>query len=375
MMMSNGGQLIRKEDNGRVFGSGHGESRQRANISFVNLWSLFYGDCNLSLMDVFSYWTDHRVSNYICEELICEIFERLPAKPLIRSRSLSKSWYSHIASSDFIRRHKLRHANKAPKVLIRHVTYGDKVIQDQVINQDISHRCLCHLACTRFLLKTGGRIAIQELNDDIYTLHSEDQLLMYPECVNMSVPAVKFPVGKGNIAGSCNGIICLLNNGKGISLWNPSIRRILTLPDNPFVRTSFETIVTVGFGFDPIIDNYKIVKVSIENLPYTTHNFFVYSMKTETWCAIASPSTTFHDVVSRSCFVNGILHWLVSCDPDDRGVTCYILTFDLSTHVFGMISVPDHLGYLTELTVINSSLAVVSSADDDSYWTGPSLNF
>ena len=204
------------------------------------------------------------MSNYLCEELICEIFERLPIKSLIRFRSLSKSWYSHIASSDFIRRHKLRHADKTPKVLIRHLIYGEKVIQDQVINRDISYRCFANLACTRFLLKTSGCVVIQELNHDkIYTLHSEDQLLMHPESVNyMSVPAMKFPVGKGDIAGSCNGIICLLETGKGtISLWNPSIRRILTLPDNPFVRTSFETFVKVGFGFDPIIDNYKIVKI------------------------------------------------------------------------------------------------------------------
>ncbi|KAI3524342.1 hypothetical protein L1887_02995 [Cichorium endivia] len=146
------------------------------------------------------------MSDYLCEELIIKIFKRLPPKSLLRFRSLSKSWYSCISSPDFIRKHTLQ---SPQKLLIRHRT------------------------------RLG----------DFCTLDSQDKFGI----------SVKFPYDKQcHIVGLCNGVLCLVDLKENrISLWNPSIRRKLTLPGCP--RTS--SYMTIGFGFDPITDDYKIVSV------------------------------------------------------------------------------------------------------------------
>ncbi|KAJ0453926.1 putative F-box domain-containing protein [Helianthus annuus] len=52
------------------------------------------------------------MSNDLCEELIVDIFSRLPTKSLLRFRSVSKSLYACIGSPEFIRLHALRSPEK-----------------------------------------------------------------------------------------------------------------------------------------------------------------------------------------------------------------------------------------------------------------------
>ncbi|CAH1426644.1 unnamed protein product [Lactuca virosa] len=124
------------------------------------------------------------MSSYLCEELIVEIFTRLPSKSLLRFRSLSKLLYCIICSPDLICVHTFR---SPQKLLIRHRNHYKK-----------------------------------EYTENFYTLHSEDQLAW---CTSGGYLEIH------------------------ISLWNPSIRRKLNLPDCPLRR--FHT----GFGFDPITDD------------------------------------------------------------------------------------------------------------------------
>ncbi|CAI9285752.1 unnamed protein product [Lactuca saligna] len=92
------------------------------------------------------------------------------------------------------------------------------------------------------------------------------------------------------------------------SLWNPSIRRKLTLPDCPRRCSS---VVEIGFGFDSITDDYKIVSISNPEYGGNAGTSFVYSIKTSSWCEIASPTPFIGDMMtSKACFVNGTLHWL-----------------------------------------------------------------
>ncbi|GKC92820.1 F-box/kelch-repeat protein-like protein [Tanacetum coccineum] len=258
------------------------------------------------------------MSDYVSDDLINDIFERLPAKSLLRFRSLSKSWCSHIQSPDFIHRHALRSRKKTPKILIRHSTLCDR----------------------KYI--------------DMYTIHSEDQFVSSnPVWLDVSIPAVKFPKGMGNrligkIVGSCNGVLCLFHYNKNtISLWNPSIRHVTTLPSAP----NHHRASLVGIGFDPSIDDYKIVRISHKRS-------FVSTLKTRVWCPIASPTT---EVRGRqefcACFFNGALHWVV--EYYNYEISQYILTFHLKTHVFGKIFLPDPNWLTRELTIINGSLAVI----------------
>lgn len=103
--------------------------------------------------------------DHLCDELIGEIFEKLPVKSLLRLRSLSKSWCFSIDSPDFILRYTHRIMKSPQKVLIKHLLPCDQTKTD----------------------KTEG----------IYTLHSKVQL---PLCTRRGYKgAVKFPLARMKI--------------------------------------------------------------------------------------------------------------------------------------------------------------------------------
>ncbi|KAK9078848.1 hypothetical protein SSX86_002906 [Deinandra increscens subsp. villosa] len=272
------------------------------------------------------------MSGEVSNDLLVDIFERLPPKSVIQLRSLSKYWHSRIATPEFVRNYNLRHSkNPDQKVLIRHLTY-----------------------CGNYEFK------------DIYTLHDGDQLPLDPGSGYTGIPGVEFPHGTKQIIGSCNGILCLQDNRNNICLWNVSIRRELIVPSCP-LKSSSHTIS--GFGFDPIAYDYKVVAI-----PYSTcykshenNNTFIYSLKTDSWSRIPSPSSRFYNMKSeKACFFNGILHWVVEGyvnklsteDPKDHTWSCFILTLDLSTCVFGHIVFRTNWR-IKQLTTVNGCLTVV----------------
>ncbi|KAI3753739.1 hypothetical protein L2E82_25800 [Cichorium intybus] len=276
------------------------------------------------------------MSDYVCEELILEIIKRLPPKSLLRFRSLSKSLCSYISSPDFINMHTFQ---SPQKILFAHVNNSDNIV---------------------------------------YTLHGEDELplCLCPErgYIGITTTTASFPCKPSfRIVGSCNGTFCLRTE-KHLILWNPSIRRKLNVPECecPEIPVSERSFAMFGFGFDPISDDYKIVRVS-----YAKVGSYVYAVKTGTWCEISSPKPRFSFVASEAFLFNGVLHWVVCVHdydkesqynnlPDD-----YILTFDLSTHVFGIIPLhgPPRHSFSTGLTTIQDSLALISYGTDiDDTW-------
>ncbi|MFS8014792.1 putative F-box domain-containing protein [Helianthus anomalus] len=117
------------------------------------------------------------MSNDLCEELIVEIFSRLPSKSLLRLRSVSKSLCSYISSPDFIRLHALR---SPKKVMITHTT---------------NYR--------------GGFNARR-----MYTLHSEGQLMLDNPYIGVTPVQYPFSTSTDIVVGSCNGIVCVDNTLK-----------------------------------------------------------------------------------------------------------------------------------------------------------------
>ncbi|MFS8014795.1 putative F-box domain-containing protein [Helianthus anomalus] len=182
----------------------------------------------------------------LCEDLlIVEIFSRLPSKSLLRFRSVSKSLCACIGSPDFIRLHKLR---SPPKKLLSDNPY----------------------------------VGITPVNGP---------------------SSLRKPFY--HIFGSCNGIICLhehCSRKRILCLWNPSIRRKV---DGPFLGHCW----VYGFGFDPIIDDYKLLRIDKDD-----YSSCVYTLKTRTWRKIASPTGKFLFVGDHLCrfnLFNGLLHWAV----------------------------------------------------------------
>ncbi|KAI3698882.1 hypothetical protein L2E82_42776 [Cichorium intybus] len=262
---------------------------------------------------------------HLCEELIIEILTRLPPKSLLRFRSVSKSLRSCIDSPEFMRMHTCR---SPQSVVMRHLVR--KGSRDEY-------------GCIAFC-----------------TLHTEDQLPLRGGYIGIT--AVNFPCRSVSITGSCNGIMSLFEYQKGIIyLWNPSVMRQLTLPDCPRRCTQG---ICIGIGFDPITDDNKIVSIPL--LGGTAESAFVYAMKTRAWCPIASPVPLYTAVFSTSYYLNGVLHWVVGTFEDGEYLR-YIMTLDLSTHVFGMIDLPKPTWETLNLSTIQGSLAVSSTLIVDTW--------
>nr|XP_043613721.1 F-box/kelch-repeat protein At3g23880-like [Erigeron canadensis] len=257
------------------------------------------------------------MADHLCEELTDEIFLRLPIKSLLRFRCLSKYWFSRIASPDFIRTHKLRSVNTPWKLLVKYHHWFYR-------------------------------------GTDIYSLFSENKLSLDYRTADQSTNVAKLDLPTPidfEIVGSCNGVFCVVDKEKKFSLWNPSIGRKLTIPV-PLNYIEKGHDLALGFGVDPVTDDYKIVIIS-----YLKTDPLVYSMKTDTWSLINSPTMMLKNVLSRrACLVNGTLYWVIKRNPN--GIC--IMTFDLSTYVCGTVEFPEPWCDRRKLMmVVKDSLALV----------------
>ncbi|CAH1414312.1 unnamed protein product [Lactuca virosa] len=266
----------------------------------------------------------------LCEELMVEILTRLPPKSLLRFRSVSKSIRACIDSPGFIRKHTCR----SPQRLV-----------------------LIHVLYNKYLQENGDAL--------FCTLHAQDQLPL-PLCGGyIGITPLQYPRRKASLIGFCNGIFLLFGYENGvISLWNPSIKRLLTLPACPR-RLIYG--LGYGLGFDPMTDDNKVVSIPANGNTRILESSFVYATKTGAWHPIDSRMPLYSRVLSRACYLNGVLHWVVGCCfPDSEDIQFhYIMTFDLSTHVFGIIDLPKPSWLTQQLQIIQGSLAVLSGNDSD----------
>ncbi|KAL4582233.1 hypothetical protein LXL04_006777 [Taraxacum kok-saghyz] len=199
--------------------------------------------------------------------------------------------------------------------------------------------------------------------EGFYTLHSQDQLPLCPTRGYIGIPQLEFPFTYSTIVGSCDGIICLFDyNDNHISLWNPSIRRTLILPDCP--RRCYSAS-EIGFGYDPITDDHKVVSVP-GVIGEHVELAYVYSIKKNAWCAVSSPMPVYRRVSlkSRACFVSGALHWLVQLYGARE---FFIMKFDLSKHVFSRVPSPEPR-WTKGPTAVHGCLAVVTEQSLTENW-------
>lgn len=203
--------------------------------------------------------------------MIPEVLLHLPVKHLLRIRCVCKSWCSLIDSISFIKRHLQRNieCNPDAHVIIRSCPRGDSFFLADV-------HSLCDFPVVR-------------IDDPVKTYLSGAEFL-----------------------GSCNGLVCLLRNNNDILLWNPATRkcRELPLPTNiplPFIPKKCSII---GFGYDHVSDDYKVVRID------DTHIWgmmvTVYSLKYNSWTQAETIPSGTRITAKRGMYANGSLYWLAN---------------------------------------------------------------
>lgn len=158
---------------------------------------------------------------------------------------------------------------------------------------------------------------------------------------------------------SCNGLVCLFGCPDDIVLWNPLIRKFLTLPepsvsDRIRIDVSEHFCYAHGLGFDRRNNDYKVIRIVYRKrehgLVILPGEAEVFSLSKRCWRSIKGPTvwapeTTYLRRVNRHmskvretrllpAYVNGVVHWI-----------CFgaLLLFDMSDEVFRNMKLPHGL--------------------------------
>ncbi|KAJ6948410.1 hypothetical protein NC651_002678 [Populus alba x Populus x berolinensis] len=258
------------------------------------------------------------MSSFLPQDVLTDILARLPLKTILQCRCVSKTWYSLISSTTFA----THHLNKTTKTK----------------NSDI-------------LL---FRYCPEESNGEIehYFLYPDEG---FPDnhLEELDCPFKSTCFGFSNIVGSCDGVFCLLDRdfvyNDRAALWNPSIRKTVSIPRPNVTFTSHGSFVnSLGFGFDSISNDYKLVRVvylqdcsfGFDEVPPLVE---VYSMRRGCWRMITNDLKYVIREQSPCAFLNGTCHWF-GYDSMERDEPRHAaVAFNLGDEVFVQMAVPDCL--------------------------------
>ncbi|KAL5550028.1 hypothetical protein UlMin_000204 [Ulmus minor] len=153
--------------------------------------------------------------------------------------------------------------------------------------------------------------------------------------------------------GTCNGLLAILNNINGdkqdIALWNPFTRRYKMLPELEIGFYDFACYSNniYGFGYDPISDDIKFVRIIFMYkgvmlvLSFEVH---IYSLKTKIWRRVDDfpyKLDNYNVHFSDGILVNYTLHWLL-LPKQKSDVPELIVAFDLVAEKFLEVPLPDY---------------------------------
>jgi F-box interacting protein len=277
------------------------------------------------------------------QELIAEILYTLPAESLVRFQCVSKAWFSLINDPYFIKMH--LHTNRQ-RILIGKKRKSNRWPEEH----------------------------------NLVKISNEDRL-GYPVKIFPPLYRSENVKYRTSVTGSCNGLVCIVffcnrkygSHDDQIVIWNPSIRKHKKVPFNPVEEKHRLGGLGDGFhfafGYDPVNNDYKLLKIiKFVGLKYDRRSK-VYSMKANSWRRLEDQlpyKERFTISSPQPVFTNGAFHWLVESITGART----LLTMDLTTEKFEVQTLPFKLHSLGNLVVLEGSLCVsaYTQARDIDFW-------
>ncbi|XP_054776358.1 putative F-box protein At5g62660 isoform X2 [Prosopis cineraria] len=260
---------------------------------------------------------------FLPEEIIRNILKRLPAKSLIRFRRVCKQWRNLFKTPSFIEEHLNHTSHQNPSLLLQRNDLW-------LLNRDMQ------------LDKVDNATLIDSSNTF-------------------------------RVVGSSNGLLCVWVDHYIISpsllLWNPATREVRQVPPS---ITGADSPFSIGFGFSPIVNDYKIVVTYDSVCPYEVLLVVVYSLSSGSWKEVEYGIEGV-GLCSESITVNGAMFWFGFGRKQDTD-TYYevIVSFDIANEVFALISIPAWSTSISRsgFTVYENKLAVLSfpAIQDSESW-------
>ncbi|KAL8051773.1 hypothetical protein ABFX02_06G170600 [Erythranthe guttata] len=225
---------------------------------------------------------------FIPDEILLEIFSRLPAKSIVKYRSLSKKWRTILSTKHFVKSHLARKPHQESFIYI---------------------------------------------SSEYLTVHSIDKIEGAAAVVSRKI---ELPNKCMRVVGSCDGLVLLRNDEGGIFLLNPvTLQFASVLPASP---TQALIHFKFGFGYDSSVDDYKIFRYYVRDLIVPGVFLDVYYVRGGFWKSVENPAyIPNHFEIGHGAFLNGAIHWLATkpVELDYR-----ITAFDFAREVFDEIPLP-----------------------------------
>ncbi|XP_047335427.1 F-box protein CPR1-like [Impatiens glandulifera] len=294
------------------------------------------------------------------DDIRYEILSRLPVKTLLRFRVISRLWLTIIGSPNFIKWH-LKQSVKTKNNLNLIMSYYRPGLS--VFSR------LCRLDLDSIeALEGDGILQLVEINDNPLRHHRY----------------------KNRIWGTCDGLLCISNTKQAILSWNPSTRIVggpvnhsnqnycvrdyidIVVLWNPSTKKSIELPFalieiknarhrhlyrTYGFGYDNTNDDYKVVRVVVDQDIVLNYEVKVYSLRSNSWhTADKFPNQDPNLIGIRNSVAGGAMHW-ISVDADFNSS---IIAFDLGLETYRVIQLPvcRDLDFYTYLTSFGGCLSL-----------------
>ncbi|PSS29074.1 F-box protein [Actinidia chinensis var. chinensis] len=257
-------------------------------------------------------------------EIVADILSRLPVKPLLCFRSVSKPWCALIDSPDFIKTHLSRSIQTQTDLSL-------------ILSDTIEPRL--HSLC----------------------LDSLDR------AIELNPPLRK---NRTQVWGSSNGLLCLANAAHDVVLWNPWTKKYHKLPvspvENPSYVYNYKTLV-YGFGYDSVFDDYKVVKIMQFHVvkpegACMDSEVYVFSLKSNSWRTVSNLPFSLALGQDHGLLARGALHWdAIVGEGDEPSI---VVAFDIAREGYFLLPQPEYedpnFGFLS-LGVLEGCLCVLCS--------------
>jgi len=171
------------------------------------------------------------------------------------------------------------------------------------------------------------------------------------------------------ILGPCNGVVCLTTfaGSSTIVLCNPSMKEFRVIPQPSYKNDHF---CNLGFGFDPLKNDYKVVRFAVRSRNFDIKGFDekveIYNMRTDSWREVDTESPVKSGFLCShhlSASWNGNFYWYAN--RRDGGPAA-ILAFSMTDEVFKELPVPEVCLFMApyhqtgmKLFILKDSLALV----------------
>ncbi|PRQ23698.1 putative F-box domain-containing protein [Rosa chinensis] len=219
------------------------------------------------------------------EDLLIQILLRVPARPLVRFKCVSKHWLSLISDPKFCHRHTLQNPNSSISAVFP---------------------------------RTSAYIALSfiplDLDHDLRSSHGNQNLSGSPNCNPLNFVQNHEIM----IIQSCNGLFLCCPLAKRSKppyyVLNPTTNQFSTLNPPAAAATSGQPCLILGqaLAFDPSKSpHYKVLFLCRENY-YSDFHIEIYSSETQSWRLVDSSFNMARQGVryDEGVYCNGAVHWV-----------------------------------------------------------------